>query len=90
MAQLTLCDFKNVNHSTLTNAKENIGVDTDEGWGGSESLLSTFYVWHTCLLFWLNITAIQRDRPYALHCADKETEAQKDKERVQSVVTAHQ
>ena len=34
VTQLMLCDFKNVNHSTLTSAKENIGVDTGErvGW----------------------------------------------------------
>ena len=34
LTQLMLCDFKNVNHSTLTSAKENIGVDTGErvGW----------------------------------------------------------
>ena len=34
MAQLVLCDLKNVNHSTRTSAKENISVDIGErvGW----------------------------------------------------------
>lgn len=32
---------------------------------------------HVCVLFYLNITAVQRDRPYHLDCAYKETEVHK-------------